>query len=94
MKISPEKAAGIAKLARLAPGEDKLALFAGQFEDILTYMDKLAEVDTEGVEPLYSPVTHGTVFREDEPEKRFSREDVLGNAPEEDGQYFVVPRIV
>ncbi|GFM37018.1 Asp-tRNA(Asn)/Glu-tRNA(Gln) amidotransferase subunit GatC [Desulfovibrio psychrotolerans] len=94
MKISPEQVARIAKLARLEPDEAKLTLFAGQFESILNYMDTLNELDTTGLEPLYSPVTHATVLRDDVAVKTARRDDVLSNAPESDGQFFVVPRIV
>ena len=94
MKISPEKVARIAQLSRLDLPQDKLELFAGQVGDILDYMDKLGELDTDGVEPLYSPVAHTTVLRKDEVRKDYRREDVLSNAPEQDGQFFIVPRIV
>ncbi len=94
MKISPEQVARIAKLARLEPDDAKLALFAGQFESILNYMDTLNELDTTGVEPLYSPVIHATVLRDDVAVKTARRDDVLSNAPESDGQFFIVPRIV
>ncbi len=93
-KLTAEDAARIARLARLDPPQDKLELFAQQFNDILGHMETLGEVDTSGVEPLYSPVSHGTVFREDVVEKRVSRDQVLDNAPEADGQFFIVPKIV
>ena len=94
MKISPEEVAKVARLARLDISQEKLELFAGQVGDILAYMDKLGELDTENVEPLYSPVRHTTVLRKDEARKDFAREDILANAPEQDGQFFIVPRIV
>ncbi|MBG0790397.1 MAG: Asp-tRNA(Asn)/Glu-tRNA(Gln) amidotransferase subunit GatC [Desulfovibrionaceae bacterium] len=94
MKISPEEVAKIARLARLDLDQDKVELFAGQLGDILAYMDKLGELDTEAVEPLYSPVRHTTVLRRDEVGKDYRREEVLANAPEQDGQFFIVPRIV
>lgn len=94
MKISPEEVARVARLARLDLPDDKVDLFAGQLGDILSYMDKLSEVDTAEVEPMYSPVEHTTVLRPDEPRKEYSREDVLSNAPEQDGEHFIVPRIV
>ena len=62
--------------------------------DIIAYMDILAEVDTSAVEPLYSPVEHSTPYRADEPVQKNMHSDVLANAPETDGQFFVVPRIV
>lgn len=94
MKISPEEVAKVASLSRLDLPEDKLELFAGQLGDILAYMDKLGELDTDDVEPLYSPVKHTTVMRRDEARKEYRREDILANAPEQDGQFFIVPRIV
>lgn len=94
MKISPEDVAKIAKLARLDLPQNKLELFAGQLGDILDYMDKLGKLDTDDVEPMYSPVEHTTVLRKDEAAKDFSRDEVLSNAPEQDGKFFIVPRIV
>lgn len=94
MKISPEEVAKVARLARLDLPQDKVELFAGQLGDILGYMDKLGELDTDDVEPLYSPVRHTTVLRGDVVRKDYKREDVLSNAPEQDGQFFIVPRIV
>ena len=84
----------MASLSRLDLPQDKLELFAGQLGDILDYMDKLGELDTGEVEPMYSPVSHTTVLRKDEVRKDYAREDVLSNAPEQDGQFFIVPRIV
>jgi len=94
IKISTDDAAKIARLARLNLEAETLQRFAGQFNDILDYMDKLGEVDTSAVEPLYSPVEHGTVFREDVAVARRRREEILANAPASDGQFFLVPKIV
>ena len=94
MPISSEDAAKVAKLARLRLDDDKLERFAGQMDGILAYMDTLAECDTSGVEPLYSPVEHDAPLREDVAVKRFARADILAQAPESDGSFFVVPKIV
>lgn len=94
MKITPEEVARVARLARLDLPQDKLELFAGQLGDILTYMDKLGEIDTTQVEPMFSPVTHTTVTRPDEVYREYDREDILSNAPETDGAHFIVPKIV
>ncbi len=100
---SQERVLRIAKLARLdlgfglPPGEaeSKLATFADQFDDIVALMDTLAEVDTEGVEPLYWPLgAPASPPREDAVARHNSRAEVLQNAPEQDGQFFIVPRIV
>ncbi len=58
-------------------------------------MDTLGEVDTEGVEPLYWPLgAHEAPPREDVAAKRNTREELLANAADQDGAFFVVPRIV
>ena len=93
-EISKETVAHMATLSRLSVTEEEKALFARQFGDILAYMDVLAKVDTNGVAPLYSPVLHASAMREDKPERRRSREEVLQNAPERDEGLFIVPRIV
>lgn len=94
MKISPEEVAKVAKLARLDLSDEKIELFTGQLDDILNYMDKLNELDTAEVDPMFSPVEHTTRLRADEARKDYSRDEVLSNAPEQDGQFFIVPRIV
>lgn len=94
MSISTDEVITVAGLARLNLVPEKQEQFAAQFNDILGYMQKLNELDTTGVEPLYSPVTHETVFRDDVVQEEYSREELLGNAPATDGTYFIVPRIV
>ena len=94
MSISTDEVVKVAGLARLNLEPEKVEQFAAQFNDILGYMQKLNELDTSGVEPLYSPVTHETVYRDDVVRREFSREEILGNAPETDGRHFIVPRIV
>ncbi len=94
MAITKEDVQRMASLARLNIDAPTQELFAKQFADIISYMDILSEVDTKGAEPLYSPVLHDAVLREDGVKNEDKREAVLGNAPKSDGQYFVVPRIV
>lgn len=94
MSISADEAAKVASLARLDLPKDRIGRIVSQFNDILGYVQKLNEADTTGVEPLYSPVTHSTVFREDVVQSDFNRDALLANAPESDGRFFIVPRIV
>ena len=93
----------IASLARLditegqdpTTAEKTLERFARQFADIVTLMDTLAGVDTESVEPLYQPLAFTPApLREDVAERLRTREDVLKNAPEQDGTFFIVPKIM
>lgn len=92
--LTPENMDHLCSLARLAPSEATRTLFGEQCADILAYMDVLAEVDTTGITPLYSPVRHTEGTRPDVAQKHRLRADVLSNAPESDGEFFIVPRIV
>jgi aspartyl-tRNA(Asn)/glutamyl-tRNA(Gln) amidotransferase subunit C len=94
VKISPDEVRRIAALARLELDEERVEVFAGQFDSILRYMDKLDELDTTSIEPMYTPLGHASVLRDDEEIKTYSRAEILRNAPEEDGRYFIVPKIL
>ncbi len=82
----------IARLARLDLSEEEVEVFSKQLGDILEFIRQLEELDTEGVEPFGSMNT--TPMREDEPGESLEREKALMNAPEREGGFFVVPRIV
>lgn len=84
----------MAKLSRLLINADEEKLFAAQFGQIVAHMDVLNSVPTDGVEPLYTPVHEPSLTREDEAVNIRTRSEILANAPETDGQCFVVPRIV
>lgn len=92
--LTVDQAAAVARLARLTPDADLLARFASQCNDILAAMESLGEVDTEGVAPLFSPMDHAPVLREDVVTQRFPRDAILANAPDTDGSFFIVPKIV
>lgn len=94
MKISPQKALDIAVLSRLEISPEQATTMAAQMDEILDYMDKLNELDTSAVEPMYTPVEHCSVLRVDEVAKTLPRADILRNAPETNGEHFIVPRIV
>jgi len=94
MKISPDEVAKVAALARLRLTQAKLTVFAGQLGGILSYMETLNQVDTSQTEPLYTPVEHTSRMREDAVKSEYSREDILSNAPEHNGAFFIVPKII
>ncbi len=94
MSISAEEVAKVAALSRLNLPDNKVDQFVAQFNDILDYIHALNEVDTTAVQPLYSPVTHSTVFRDDKVRSDYPREELLANAPQSDGRFFIVPKIV
>ena len=84
----------IATLARLrlAPGQH--ADLSREFTAILGYVDMLNSVNTDTVEPLYSPCVHASPVREDQAHATISRQELFANAPESDGEFFIVPKIV
>ena len=89
-----DRIAHIAELARLAPDPDTCQRFGQQCMNILGYIDILSEVDTEGVEPLYSPLEEVGALRADSVQEPDQRAAMLSNAPATDGVFFIVPRIV
>ncbi len=94
MSISAQELNHLCKLAKLSPDEKTLEKITSQFTDIINYIDTLSEANTEGIDPLYSPVFHQSAVREDKAVRRQTPEQILKNAPETDGTYFIVPRIV
>jgi len=94
MAITRQEVAHVAALARLELDPRQLDLYAGDLNEILTYMDKLGEVNTDGVEPTYHALGSTNVFREDRVQARLSRAEVLANAPEADEETIIVPRVI
>lgn len=84
----------VAKLARLSLDEPHVALFAKQLESILGYVKKLEQVDVAGVEPLAHALPVHNVLREDVPGPALPLDKVLQNAPETDGAFFKVPKVI
>lgn len=84
----------IAELARLKFNEDELNNFTEQLNEILAYVEKLNELDTENVEPLSHPVEGNNVFRDDVVKPSIPTSEALKNAPEKDEQFFHVPKVI
>ncbi len=94
VEIRKEQVEHVAKLARLEVSEDEKAMFARQLSAILTYMDQLKEVDTEGVEPTATVLPTENVFREDAVKPSLTQERALANAPDQADGFFRVPKIL
>jgi aspartyl-tRNA(Asn)/glutamyl-tRNA(Gln) amidotransferase subunit C len=92
--ISEEDVEHVARLARLELQPVEKQRFTNQLNAILTYMETLNEVPTDGIEPTAHVLDLVNVFREDTAHKTLAAEEALANAPEEAHHYFVVPRIV
>ena len=93
-KLTEEQVRHIAKLARLKCSDDEINEFTGQLGAILEYIAQLEEVDTENVEPLAHCLPIHNVFRKDEVRPSLSNEEALANAPQRDGEFFVVPKVL
>jgi len=94
MKITKDQVLYVADLARLDLDAEMIDKFAGQIGTILDYVDKLNEVDTEGIRPTSHAISLTNAFREDEPDEHLERDQALANAPQEEGGNFVVPKII
>ena len=94
MALSREEVRHVALLARLALEEDQIEHVTKQLGEILDYIEKLNELDTDDVEPLSHPLPLSNVFRDDKPLGSLGREDSLKNAPRQRMGHFEVPRII
>ncbi len=92
--ITQKEVEHVAQLARLDLSEAEKPLFADQLNHILSYVDQLQGVSTEGVPPTASDAHEEQVFREDSPRECLSVEKALANAPESHNGFFVVPNIL
>lgn len=94
MKLTKKEVEHVAMLARLSLSEEEIDSFRAQLSSILDYAEKINSIDTNDVEPTYHVLPLTNVWREDEQHTPLSQEDVFGNAPQRDGNYFRVPRIL
>ena len=94
MAVTLKDVEHIAELARLKFSDEELKSFTHQLNEILNYVEKLNELDTESVEPLSHPVEGNNAFREDELRPSLNREEALKNAPDSDGEFFKVPKVI
>jgi aspartyl-tRNA(Asn)/glutamyl-tRNA(Gln) amidotransferase subunit C len=93
-RITVEDVRKVAHLARLELPEEKIATYATQLERILDYVAHLEQVDTEGVPPTTRAVEVVNVTRDDRVEPTPVREELLDLAPQREGDFFRVPRIL
>ena len=94
MSVTINDVEKIAMLARLKLTEEEVDNYTGQLNQILEYIEKLNELDTENIEPLSNPVENTNVFRDDKLKSSTKTEDALKNAPDKDEQHFKVPKVI
>lgn len=94
MAISKADVERVALLARLELDDARVEALTPQMAEIVAYVDSLAEVDTEGVEPMAHAVELTNVLRDDEVRPGLSHEAALANAPLSDGVGFRAPAVL
>jgi len=94
MKITNKLIQDIAALAKLEFDEKSAEQMKVDLERIIGFIDKLSEIDTDGVEPLIYLSEEVSVLREDGIKAMVSQVEALKNAPEKDSDYFKVPTIL
>jgi aspartyl-tRNA(Asn)/glutamyl-tRNA(Gln) amidotransferase subunit C len=94
MKISTEIVDHIAHLSRLKfDGEEKVQI-QQDLENMISFMDKLNEIDTQNIEPLVFMSEEVNVLREDEEIITITAAEALKNAPKKDSDYFRIPKVL
>ncbi len=93
-KFDTQQVRKVAKLARLDLTEAEIEEFTDQFGAILEYVEKMNELDTANIEPLAHCLPIHNVFRADQVRESLGTEKTLANAPQRDGPFFKVPKIL
>ena len=94
MSIDLKTIKHISKLSRISVDEKKAEKLASDLNSIFDFIEKLNELKTENVEPLTSVVETTLKFRSDEVKNQNIREQIIKNSPEENEDFFVVPKVV
>ncbi|MDB4141590.1 Asp-tRNA(Asn)/Glu-tRNA(Gln) amidotransferase subunit GatC [Candidatus Pelagibacter sp.] len=84
----------ISKLSRISVDDEKANKLAGDLNSIFDFIEKLNELNTDNVEPLTSVAETTLKLRADEVKSENIRDQILKNSPEENEDFFVVPRVV
>lgn len=94
MAVNIKDVEHIAKLAKLNFSEQEKAEFTEQFNEILSFMEKLNELDTSDIEPLSHVIELQNVLREDVVRESLPTEDAVKNAPSHTDRFFKVPKVI
>ena len=94
MSVNTEQVRHIAKLARIAMSDAEIEALVPELNNILGWIEQLAEVDTEGVEPLTAVIDQKLRLRDDLVTDGNIRDAVLANAPAAEHGFFAVPKVI
>ncbi|MHC4563258.1 MAG: Asp-tRNA(Asn)/Glu-tRNA(Gln) amidotransferase subunit GatC [Planctomycetota bacterium] len=84
----------VGMLSRIELSDDEAKVFGEHLAHILHYVDKLQELDTADVEPMAHAIEIHNVLAEDVPGETLANEAALANAPQRDGAFFKVPKVI
>ncbi|CAM3500076.1 Asp-tRNA(Asn)/Glu-tRNA(Gln) amidotransferase subunit GatC [Hydrogenibacillus schlegelii] len=93
-RLTEETVQKIADAAAIALTDEERQTILKELQEILDFVDVLRAVPVDGVEPTVHPVPLAIFMREDEPERRHDREALLARAPEAEGGFIRVPRVL
>ena len=94
MNISIKQIEQVARLSRIILTDEEKDIFREQLTDILGYIEKLNELDTDDVQPMAYATSLRNVFREDKQESSFARQEILELSPSSSNGFFKVPKIL
>ncbi len=94
MEVNDALIDSLSNLARLEFNAAEKLEIKKDLQRMISFVEKLGELDTTGVEPILHMSSETDVLREDIPHGSVSREEALANAPETDGIYFKVPKVI
>ena len=94
MSVNEQQVRHVARLARLALGDDEIAKMVPELNNILNWVEQLGEVDTDGVEPLTAVIENHLRLRDDVVNDGNCRDDILKNAPDAQHGFFAVPKVI
>jgi aspartyl/glutamyl-tRNA(Asn/Gln) amidotransferase C subunit len=93
-QIDPQLVRHIGKLSRIELSEEQVQRLSRQIAATLEYFDKLQELDTSAVEPMAHALDVSNVLADDVPRASLTTEEALANAPQRDGDFFKVPKVI
>ena len=94
MKVSDELIDRLANLAKIEFDDIARSEIKNDMNKMLEFVDKLNEIDTEGVDPLIFMSDEINILREDISKKTITQKEALKNAPQHDSDYIMVPKVV
>jgi aspartyl-tRNA(Asn)/glutamyl-tRNA(Gln) amidotransferase subunit C len=94
MQLDKKTVEYVAHLARMELKPQELEVLSGQLKDILGFIDKLSKLDVAGIAPTSHILPVSNIYRDDEPAGSLAPDSVTSGAPQKEGNFFAVPKII